>query len=54
MPPYALLFCAAAAVLGDALFGESVRLIARGVAQRQPQTFMYLRIHKETYAWGTP
>ena len=28
--------------LGDAFFGESARLIARAISQRQPQTFAYL------------
>lgn len=30
------------AVLGDAMFDESARLIARGVAQHQPRTFAYV------------
>jgi Lrp/AsnC family transcriptional regulator for asnA, asnC and gidA len=34
-----------------ALLNDKIRAIA-GV--RDTQTFMYLRIHKETYAWGTP
>src|SRR5438046_9983142 len=33
---------AAAATLGDVIFGESARLIARGVSQRQPKTFAYV------------
>ena len=33
------------------LLNDKIRAID-GV--RDTQTFMYLRIHKETYAWGTP
>jgi para-nitrobenzyl esterase len=33
---------AAAAILGDAEFGESARLIARTLSQHQPKTFFYL------------
>jgi len=33
---------ATAAILGDAAFGESARLIARGISQHQPKTFAYL------------
>jgi carboxylesterase type B len=33
---------AASATLGDAFFGESARLLARAISQRQPQTFAYL------------
>jgi para-nitrobenzyl esterase len=33
---------AAAAILGDAVFGESARLIARALSQHQPKTFFYL------------
>ena len=33
---------AASAILGDAVFGESARLIARTLSQRQPKTFFYL------------
>jgi para-nitrobenzyl esterase len=33
---------AASAVLGDAVFGESARLIARTLSQLQPRTFFYL------------
>ncbi len=33
---------AAAAILGDVMFGESARLIARAVSQRQPATFSYV------------
>jgi len=33
---------AAAAVLGDTVFGESARLIARGISLHQPKTFLYL------------
>lgn len=33
---------AGAAILGDAEFGESARLIARAISQHQPQTFFYL------------
>ena len=33
---------AASAILGDAVFGESARLIARTLAQHQPKTFFYL------------
>ncbi|MBV8852742.1 MAG: carboxylesterase family protein [Sinobacteraceae bacterium] len=33
---------AASAILGDAVFGESARLIARTLSQHQPNTFFYL------------
>src|SRR5438046_8384354 len=33
---------AAAATLGDVIFGESARLTARGVSQRQTKTFAYV------------
>jgi len=33
---------AASAILGDAVFGESARLIARGLSLHQPKTFCYL------------
>lgn len=33
---------AASAILGDAVFGESARLIARGLSMHQPNTFFYL------------
>ena len=33
---------AAAAILGDAIFGESARLIARGLSTHQSKTFFYL------------
>jgi para-nitrobenzyl esterase len=33
---------AAAATLGDVIFGESARLIARGLSQRRPRTFAYV------------
>ena len=33
---------AASTILGDALFGESARLIARGLSRHQPKTFFYL------------
>src|SRR4029077_1992838 len=33
---------AASAILGDAIFGESARLIARGLSTHQPKTFFYL------------
>jgi carboxylesterase type B len=33
---------AASAILGDAMFGESARLIARGISLHQPKTFFYL------------
>ena len=33
---------AASAILGDATFGESARLIARGISRHQPKTFAYL------------
>jgi len=33
---------ATAAIVGDAIFGESARLIARGLSQREPKTFAYV------------
>ena len=33
---------AASTILGDALFGESARLIARGLSRHEPKTFFYL------------
>ena len=36
---------AASALLGDAMFGESARLIARGISQRQPKTYAYVFSH---------
>jgi carboxylesterase type B len=33
---------AAAAIIGDATFGESARLIARAISRRQPATFAYV------------
>ena len=30
------------AIVGDAMFGESTRLIARGISRRQPKTFAYV------------
>ena len=33
---------AASTMLGDALFGESARLIARGLSRHEPKTFFYL------------
>src|SRR5437763_13842991 len=33
---------AASAILGDAVFGESARLMARGLSLHKPKTFCYL------------
>ena len=30
------------AIVGDAMFGESARLVARGISQHQPKTFAYV------------
>jgi para-nitrobenzyl esterase len=42
---------ASATILGDATFGESARLIARGIAQHQPGTFAY--VFSRSVAGGT-